>query len=68
MIKFKVILNWYGKNQEFWTTLHRDNPTKAVKNCLNQLANKMGITTYSVRQYFASNGNKITIEKETIND
>ena len=64
MVKFKVTLNWYGENLTFWTTLSRDNPTKAVKNCLNQLADKLKITTYSVRQYFASNGNKITIETE----
>ena len=61
-MKQKVILNYYGENQVFWTDTLTEK--KAKYNAFNQLADKMKITSYSVRQYFASRGNKITIEKE----
>ena len=61
-MKQKVTFNYYGENQIFWTDTLMEK--KAIRNCMNQLADKMGVTSYSIRQYFASRGNKITVEKE----
>ena len=61
-MKHKVTLNYYGENQVFWTDTLTEK--KAIRNCIKQLADKMKVTHYSVRQYFASRGNKITVEKE----
>jgi hypothetical protein len=61
-MKHRVTLNWQGEIHTFWTTT--DNERKAKYNAFNQLASKLGLTSYKVRQYFVGSENKITVEKE----
>ena len=46
----KVILNWYGELHTLYTTASSD--SQALMNAKIQLAQKLGISRYKVRQYY----------------
>ncbi len=49
MDRFKVLINWQGEVITFYT--HARDKDKALKNCIRQLAKKVGYSIELVRKY-----------------
>lgn len=49
---FEGSFNFHGELHKLYTTLSKPNPSKAKLNLINQLASKLGRTSYELRQYF----------------
>jgi len=59
-MNYKVTLNFHGENHELFT--NASNTVAAIRNAQFQLANKLGINHYTVRQHIFS-GDKVKVEK-----
>ena len=60
-MKYKIILNWYGENHEFYTTAKNEKIAKA--NAMGKLAKEVGMYFLTVKAYYNQNKDNWSVTK-----